>query len=170
MDAHILASRLTPEMFPGRYLRESETYSDLKKALSQAAGPEATVHVQQQDHGTLRPVEAFGQRCWPDAVVRLQEHSIAVEAKLLHHPQESGALCSAIGQAMIFSLDHEEALIVLLQAPACPTFTSRERGILDRLWPCQRIATAIVPVASAGTTLPTGAASGPSQREELASG
>jgi hypothetical protein len=139
-------------MFPGHYLRESDIYADLKRALVAAAGPEAVVHVQQQDHGALRPVEAFGQRCWPDAVVRSQERSIVVEAKLLHHPQESAALCSAVGQAMIFSLDHTEALIVLLQAPTCPALAPRERSLLDRLWTSQRIATAIVPVMRAATT------------------
>jgi hypothetical protein len=149
MNARTLASRLAPELFPGRYLREPDVYADLKAALVAAAGPEAVVQVQQQDYDVIRPVEAFAQRFWPDAVVRLGSTSIAVEAKLLRHRQESGAISSAIAQAMGFTLEYDQALIVLLRADGCPEFTANERDLLGRLWTSHSIAVAIVAVPAA---------------------
>ena len=145
MNAREIAEHLTPAMFPGAYSKESDIYPDLKRALQEAAGPSATVHVEQQDYNVIKPVRAFNQVWWPDGVVVLGERTIGVEAKLLRHEQESGSLASAVMQGMVLKLAYDEALIVLVRTGHTAPFSQQERDLFDRLWENNRIAwTAVV--------------------------
>jgi hypothetical protein len=145
MDARAIAAHLTSATFPGPYTKEAEIYPDLKRALQEAAGTSATVHVQQRDYGVIRPVEAFAQAFWPDGNVTVGDRRIGIEAKLLRHAQESGTLASAVFQGMVLTLEYDEVLLVFVTTAEATAFTPRERAMLDGLWASNRIAWTSVP-------------------------
>jgi len=148
MDATQIAARLTSEMFPGPYTRESDAFADLERALVGAAPSGAAVHVQPRDRDALRPVHAFDRAWQPDGAIATDGRRIGVQLCLLRKAHEGEAITAAIGNAMILSLHYDEVLIVGLASEYRPQFTLKEKALLHELWRAYRTAWVAVPVGS----------------------